>query len=91
MSISVRIVCAPEAPNDWVEKAEADSGRRIGIPAGIVENTKSLKRETRELRQGKEGPTIAWWAGFPANEVLRKASACFATIEGTSGIASNAA
>lgn len=91
MSISVRIVCAPEALNDWVEKAEADSGRRVDTPADIVENRKALERGNRELRQGEEGQTIAWWTAFPVNEALRKASACFATTEGSSGIASSAA
>ncbi|ODT60765.1 MULTISPECIES: hypothetical protein [Paracoccus] len=91
MSISVRTFCAPEALTDWIEKAEACSGRRIGIPADIVANRKALERGNRELRQSEEGQTIAWWTAFPVNEVLRKASACFATIEGSSGIASNAA
>lgn len=77
MSISAKIGCAPQTLNEWVKKADIDSGKRAGIPPDMAEKMKALERENRELRQ--------------ANEILRKASAYFAMIEGSSGIASSAA
>ncbi|MBL9053639.1 MAG: IS3 family transposase [Tabrizicola sp.] len=62
-SISAKIGCAPQTLNDWVNKAEVDSGRRAGDSSEMAEKMKSLERENRELRQ--------------ANEILRKASAYF--------------
>src|SRR5690606_1986922 len=67
MSIAAKIGCTPQTLNDWVKKAEVDSGRRAGIPSDLAEKMKALERENRELRQ--------------ANEILRKASACFAMPE----------
>ena len=67
MSIAAKIGCAPQTLNDWVKKAEVDSGRRAGIPSDLAEKMKALERENRELRQ--------------ANEILRKASAYFAMAE----------
>ncbi|MFM8820664.1 MAG: IS3 family transposase [Phenylobacterium sp.] len=63
MSISAKIGCAPQTLNDWVKKAEVDSGKRPGVPSEMAERMKALERENRELRQ--------------ANEILRKASAYF--------------
>ncbi|WP_421907132.1 IS3 family transposase [Mameliella sp.] len=63
MSFSAKIGCAPQTLNEWVKKAEVDSGRRAGIPTEMAEKMKALERENRELRQ--------------ANEILRKASAYF--------------
>ena len=67
VSISAKIGCAAQTLNEWVKKAEVDSGRRVGIPAEMAEKLKALERENRELRQ--------------ANEILRKASAYFAMAE----------
>jgi transposase-like protein len=67
MSIAAKIGCTPQTLNNWVKKAEVDSGQRAGIPTEIAEKMKSLERENRELRQ--------------ANEILRKASAYFAMAE----------
>ena len=58
MSIAAKIGCTPQTLNDWVKKAEVDSGRRAGIPTELSERMKALERENRELRQ--------------ANEILRK-------------------
>ena len=66
-SIAAKIGCTAQTLNDWVKKAEIDSGRRIGIPTEMAEKMKALERENRELRQ--------------ANEILRKASAYFAQAE----------
>ena len=67
VSISAKIGCAAQTLNEWVKKAEVESGRRAGIPTELAERLKALERENRELRQ--------------ANEILRKASAYFAMAE----------
>jgi transposase len=66
-SIAGKIGCTPQTLHEWVKKAEVDSGRRAGVPTDMAEKLKALERENRELRQ--------------ANEILRKASAYFATAE----------
>ena len=67
MSIAAKIGCAPQTLNDWVKKAEVNSGKRSGVSSEMAERMKALERENRELRQ--------------ANEMLRKASAYFALAE----------
>ena len=67
MSIAAKIGCAPQTLNDWVKKAEVNSGKRPGVSSEMAERMKALERENRELRQ--------------ANEILRKASAYFAMAE----------
>ena len=67
VSISGKIGCVPQTLNEWVKKAEVDSGQRAGVPTEVADKLKALERENRELRQ--------------ANEILRKASAYFAQAE----------
>lgn len=67
MSISGKIGCTAQALNEWVKKAEVDSGRKPGLTTDMAAKLKALERENRELRQ--------------ANEILRKASAYFAQAE----------
>jgi transposase-like protein len=67
VSIAAKIGCSAHTLNDWVKKAEVDSGKRAGVPTELSERMKALERENRELRQ--------------ANEILRKASAYFAMAE----------
>ena len=67
VSIAAKIGCSANTLNDWVKKAEVDSGRRAGISTDMAAKLKVLERENRELRQ--------------ANEILRKASAYFALAE----------
>ncbi|GAB4369629.1 MAG: transposase [Kiloniellaceae bacterium] len=66
-SIAAKIGCTAQTLNEWVKKAEVDSGARAGVPTEVAERLKALERENRELRQ--------------ANEILRKASAYFAQAE----------
>jgi transposase len=66
-SIAAKIGCTAQTLNEWVKKADRDSGRAPGIPVDVAEKLKALERENRELRQ--------------ANEILRKASAYFAQAE----------
>jgi transposase len=67
VSIAAKIGCTPQTLNEWVKKAEVDSGKRSGGPSDVADRLKALERENRELRQ--------------ANEILRKASAYFAQAE----------
>lgn len=67
MSISAKIGGSSHTLNEWVKKAEVDSGKRAGVPTDVADRTKARERENRELRQ--------------ANEILRKASAYFAMAE----------
>jgi transposase-like protein len=67
VSVSDKIGCAAHTLNEWMKKAEVDSGKRAGVPSDVADKLKALERENRELRQ--------------ANEILRKASAYFAQAE----------
>ena len=67
VSVATKIGCAGQTLHEWVKKAEVDSGTRAGVPSDVADRMKALERENRELRQ--------------ANEILRKASAYFATAE----------
>ncbi len=67
VSIAAKIGCTPQTLNEWVKKAEVDSGRKPGLTTDMAAKLKALERENRELRQ--------------ANEILRKASAYFAAAE----------
>src|ERR1700684_4020108 len=66
-SIAGKIASTPQTLQDWVKKAEVYSGQRAGVPTDMADKLRALERENRELRQ--------------ANEILRKASAYFATAE----------
>jgi transposase-like protein len=66
-SIAAKIGCTAQTLNEWVKKAEVDSGVRAGLPSESAARLKALERENRELKQ--------------ANEILRKASAYFAQAE----------
>ena len=67
VSIAAKIGCTAQTLNEWIKRAEVDSGKRAGVPTDVGEKLKALERENRELRQ--------------ANEILRKASAYFAMAE----------
>ena len=67
VSIAEKIGCSAQTLNEWVKKAEVDSGRKPGLTTDMAAKLKTLERENRELRQ--------------ANEILRKASAYFAQAE----------
>lgn len=67
VSIAGKIGCSAHTLNEWVKKAEIETGKRAGVPTETADRLKALEREVRELRQ--------------ANEILRKASAYFAQAE----------
>jgi transposase-like protein len=66
-SIAAKIGCRGQSLNEWVKKAEVNSGVRGGVPTELADRLKALERENRELRQ--------------ANDILRKASVYFAQAE----------
>ena len=66
-SILAKIGCVPQTLNQWVKRAEIDSGVRDGVNTAEAQRVKELKREVKELRQ--------------ANEILELASAFFAQAE----------
>lgn len=57
----------PQTLNDWVTKAEVDSGQRPGTTSSDAQRIKELEREVKELRQ--------------ANDILKTASAFFTQAE----------
>ena len=57
----------PETLRNWVQQAEIDEGDRPGITTDDARRIAELERENRELRR--------------ANEILRTASAFFASAE----------
>jgi transposase-like protein len=67
VSIAGKIGCTSQTLNEWVKKAERDSGHKPGLTSDMAAKLMALERENRELRQ--------------ANEILRKASAYFAQAE----------
>ena len=66
-SIAPKIGCVPQTLNDWVKKAEVDSGLRVGSTTSEAQRIKELERENKELRR--------------ANDILKTASAFFAQAE----------
>lgn len=58
VSIAAKIGCSAHTLNEWVKRAEDDSGKRAGILTEMADRMKALERKNRELRQ--------------ANEILRK-------------------
>ena len=66
-SIAGKVGRTGQTLNEWLKKAERDSGRAPGVTTEMAARLKALERENRELRQ--------------ANEILRKASAYFAQAE----------
>jgi transposase-like protein len=51
VSIAAKIGCTSQTLNEWVKKAERDSGHKAG---DIAARLKALERENRELRQANE-------------------------------------
>ena len=62
--VGSRLGSGPETLRKWRRSAEVDSGARPGVSTEEQSEMKRLKRENAELRR--------------ANEILRKAAACFA-------------
>lgn len=56
MSISAKTGCAAQTLNEWVMKAEVDSGKRAGIPSDMAEKMKALERENRAASSARDSP-----------------------------------
>ena len=55
-SIASKIGCSANTLNDWVKKAEVDSGRRAGVPSEMAERMKAPERERKlSARRGGAG------------------------------------
>ena len=73
MSIAAKIGYTAQTLNEWVKKAQIDSGRRAGIPSEIAETMKALERETRLLCSTK--PSKVGGVGISAARSAAQASA----------------
>ena len=62
-----KIGCVPQTLLGWIQRYEVDSGVRDGVTTAEAQRVKELEREVKELRR--------------ANEILKLASAFFATAE----------
>ena len=67
-SIAAKFGISHETLRNWVRRTEADEGLRPGLTSGERERLKTLEREVKELRR--------------ANEILKSASAFFASMPG---------
>ncbi|SMX50670.1 Transposase [Maliponia aquimaris] len=65
--IAGKLGCSPDSLRVWYKQAQRDAGTEAGPSSAEKARIKELERENRELRQ--------------ANEILKKASACFAQAE----------
>src|ERR1051325_5654650 len=53
-SIAPKFGCVPQTLNEWVKRAEVDSGVREGITTSEAQRMKELEREVKELRRANE-------------------------------------
>src|SRR5262245_45553179 len=54
LSIAAKIGCTAQTLNEWVKKAEIDSGKRAGVPTDMVEKLKALlPRPSSNLQTAK--------------------------------------
>ena len=65
--LHMRLGCSPDSLRAWRQQAERDSGQRAGLTSAGKDRIRDLEREVRGLRT--------------ANEILKKARACFAAAE----------
>ena len=54
VSIAVKIGCTAQTLNEWVKKADVDSGGKPCVTSDERERVKALERENRELRRAGE-------------------------------------
>ncbi|MEO0430029.1 MAG: transposase, partial [Pseudomonadota bacterium] len=47
VAIAPKIGCSAQTLNEWVKRAEVDSGRRAGVTTELAERMKALERENR--------------------------------------------
>jgi transposase-like protein len=70
MSISAKTGCAPQTLNEWVKKAEVDSGKRTGVSTDMAEKMKALSGRTascvRQTRSFVRRARILRWRSSTA-------------------------
>jgi transposase len=71
-AIAGKLGCSPDSLRVWIRQVQRDGGERPRQTTAEKARIKELEREVRELRQ--------------ANEILKKASAYFAMIEGSAAL-----
>ena len=71
-AIAPKIGCHTDTLRLWVRQEEVDTGAKAGVTSEEQARIKDLERENRELRQ--------------ANEILKKASAYFASLSANEAI-----
>ncbi|MEM6972719.1 MAG: transposase [Pseudomonadota bacterium] len=73
VDIAQKLGCSSDSLRVWYKQAQRDAGREAGPTTAEKARIKELERENRELRQGD----------CQANEILKKASAYCAQLEGS--------
>lgn len=52
VSITAKIGCSAQTLNEWVKKAEVDSGKRAGVPSEMADRLKALERGQEGWKRG---------------------------------------
>ena len=79
--MAAKLGCSPDSLRVWDKQSRRDTGRLPGPSTAEKARIRELERENHELRQGEAGQQTVRWTVFPTNEILKKASACFAQAE----------
>lgn len=67
-SISGKIGCTAQTLNEWVTKAEVDSGCKTGLATDLAAKLEALERENRELATGLRWAAEHWCVGRRGGE-----------------------
>lgn len=51
---SEQVPCKPQTLEDWVNRAQVDSGKRLGVSSEMAARMTAVRRDTRELFQTQE-------------------------------------
>ncbi|MBN7777459.1 hypothetical protein JYP49_12700 [Nitratireductor aquimarinus] len=55
-SVAAKINCSVHSLNEWVKKADVDSGKRVGLPSDVAEKIEALSRRTMSfVRPAQDG------------------------------------
>ena len=60
VAVAAKIGCAACTLYGRVKKDEVDGGARAGVSSNIADRMRALERETAELRQANEVPSLPW-------------------------------
>ena len=59
VSIAAKIGCTAQTLNEWIKKADVDSGRKPGVTSDERERIKALERENRTSSPATTGSSCA--------------------------------